>query len=213
MTLVPTRAQVAIEQVILFCEGIFAQAFGSKEAARKFLPLLMTLFIFIVVANQFSLVPLVSQIVLGEKSLIRLPTSDLSQTVMLSLMVVIVSHVIAFRMAPLKHLGSYIRIGAVLKIRSPKDVGTAILELFLGMLDIAGELAKVISLACRLFGNIFAGEVMVAVIIGLSVYTSYIVPIPFMLLSLFSGFVQAFVFMLLATQFIATTYKTYAVRS
>ena len=63
--------------------------------------------------------------------------------------------------------------------------------------------AKVVSLSARLFGNIFAGNVMVAVVIGLSAFTQFIVPLPFIVLSVFSGLIQAFVFMLLSIQFIA----------
>jgi F-type H+-transporting ATPase subunit a len=69
-------------------------------------------------------------------------------------------------------------------------------------------MAKVISVSCRLFGNLFAGDVMVAVIISLSKFTEFIVPIPFLFLGIFSGFVQAFVFTLLSLQFVSSTYNT-----
>ena len=55
-------------------------------------------------------------------------------------------------------------------------------------MDIVGEFAKIVSLAARLFGNVFAGEVMVAVISGLSAYTQFVVPLPFYVLSIFSGY-------------------------
>jgi F-type H+-transporting ATPase subunit a len=83
------------------------------------------------------------------------------------------------------------------------DFFTAFVEAFVGLLNIVGEMAKVVSLAARLFGNVFAGNVMVVVIIGLSAFTQFLVPIPFLVLSIFSGLVQAFVFTLLSIQFIA----------
>jgi F-type H+-transporting ATPase subunit a len=92
-----------------------------------------------------------------------------------------------------------------LKIRSPKQAFDAVLGLFLGALDIIGEFAKVLSLSGRLFGNLFAGDVMVAVIISLASFTQFIVPIPFMFLSIFSGIVQAAVFTMLSILFIAGT--------
>jgi F-type H+-transporting ATPase subunit a len=208
MGVVPSRLQVVLEILLEFVRTQLENAFGSKEKAAKFLPMVLTLLLFITVANQFSLVPLVSQIVVGGENLFRVPTSDLSQTFALSLMVVGLAHVLALRIAPVRHVGNFVKIGALLKVRSPKDLGNALLEVFLGVMDIIGEIAKVVSLSCRLFGNVFAGEVMVAVIAGLSAYTQFIVPIPFLVLSIFSGFVQAFVFMLLTVQFIASTVKS-----
>jgi F-type H+-transporting ATPase subunit a len=67
-------------------------------------------------------------------------------------------------------------------------------------MDIVSELAKIISISARLFGNIIAGEIIAAVMIFL---VPYFVPIPFFILSLFSGLIQAFVFALLSLQFIS----------
>jgi len=67
-------------------------------------------------------------------------------------------------------------------------------------MDIVSELAKIISISARLFGNIIAGEIIGIVMIFL---VPYFVPIPFFILSLFSGLIQAFVFALLSLLFIA----------
>ncbi|MBM3205013.1 F0F1 ATP synthase subunit A [Candidatus Uhrbacteria bacterium] len=213
ISLIPGRVQAGLEMLVNFVLELLERSFGSREAARTFFPFLMTVLLFIVVANQFSVVPFVSQLVAGEKPLLRLPTADLSQTLLLALFVIGLSHVLALRMSPLKHIGAFIKLKPFLNIRRVRDIPQALLDFFLGLLDIVGELAKVISLACRLFGNIFAGEVMVAVIAGLTTLTAFVVPIPFMVLSIFSGFIQAFVFLLLSTQFIAGTYKSYYVES
>lgn len=207
MGIVPTRIQSLLEVIF---EYIFSQieiAFGSKERAQKFFPLFMTMLLFITVANQFALIPLVASIMYGETPLLRTATSDLSLTIALALLVVIMAHVIALSISPIKHIGNFIKIGSFLKVRSFGDLGNAILEFALGLLDIVSEFAKILSLSCRLFGNIFAGEVMVAVIASLTIWTTFIVPIPFIFLSLFSGFVQAFVFTLLSIQFIAGTVR------
>jgi len=208
LSLVPGRIQTTLEILVEYLMKQLEQAFGSRDRARKFFPLLMTLLIFIVVANQFSLVPLVSQIVFKGDPVFRLPTADLSGTVGLALLILFIAHFIAFSIRPLKHVGGFIKIESILKIRSLKDIPQALLDFFLGLLDIISEFAKLLSLSFRLFGNIFAGEVMVAVIAGISVYTAYIVPIPFIVLSIFSGFVQAFVFVLLSMQYIAFTIKS-----
>lgn len=201
--LVPGRLQAGFELLVEFMLDRVDSAFGDKKTARKFFPLLMTCLLFILIANQFSLIPLVGNIVAGNVPVLRSPTSDLAMTLALSLFIVGLANVLAFSIAPLHHLGSFIKIAPLFRVRSVGEFARAFLDFLLGFLDIISECAKVISLGGRLFGNIFAGEVMVAVIAGLSTYTQFLAPIPFIFLSVFSGIVQAFVFVLLATQFIA----------
>lgn len=200
---VPTRMQLMLEMLSDFMLEQLRGAFGSEEKARKFYPLIMSLLLFIAVANQFSVVPLVSNIIVGEGHLFRLPTSDLTLTLTLSFMVLALANGLAFSISPLRHIGKFIRITPLLQARSGAAVAQGLLDLFLGVLDIIGELGKLLSLAFRLFGNVFAGELMVGIIASLSVFTSFIVPIPFIVLSMFSGVVQAFVFVFLTIQFIA----------
>lgn len=207
-SIIPSKIQTLFEAIFDYIDNQLTVAFGSKEDGRKFFPLITTLLLYIAVSNQLSILPILFQFTYDDKPLFRLATSDLSQTVALSLMVVGLSHFLALSMAPLKHIGNYIKLGSILKIRSYKDIGTVILDLFLGILDIIGELAKIMSLSCRLFGNLFAGDVMYAVIVSLSVFTSFVVPFPFIAISFFGGFVQAFVFMLLSMQFISGQYVT-----
>lgn len=205
---IPSKLQIAVELIVGFMFEQLEQAFGSKKKAEVFLPWLLTFLIFITVANQFSLVPLVGQVVLKDKaSIFRTATSDLSLTLALGACAVIFAHAMAIYARPLGHISNFFPIHELFKARSFSDLFNAGLNLFLGFLDIVGEIAKVMSLSFRLFGNIFAGEVIIAIIAGLSVYTSYLVPIPFLALSIFSGFVQAFVFTILSTQFIAATLK------
>ncbi len=206
----PGRLQAFMELLFEYIDNQLLQAFGDHTRARKFFPLIMTLLLFIAIANQLSVFPLIFQVLVEDKPLLRLATSDLSQTLTLGLVVVILSHIVALSMAPLKHIGNYFRIGAILAIRSPKDIGNALIEVFLGIMDLIGELSKIISISCRLFGNLFAGDVMVAVIVSLSAFTQFIVPMPFIFLGIFSGFVQALVFSLLSIQFIAGLVNTAA---
>lgn len=205
ISLVPGRIQTAFEFVTEFLMGQLEPAFQDRKRAEKFFPLLMTSLLFILIANQFSLIPLVDNILVGDVHLFRSPTSDLAMTLSLSLFIVGLANVLAFSISPLHHIGSFIRIAPIFKARSVGQLAQALLDFLLGLLDIISESAKVLSLSGRLFGNIFAGEVMVAVISGLSVYTQFFAPIPFYFLSAFSGLIQAFVFVLLSTQFIASS--------
>lgn len=199
-SIIPTRIQVAFEMVTEYIMEQLETAFGSKKQAEDFYPFFMTMLLFIVVANQFMLVPFVFEITAGGADLFRQPTSDLAQPLALSLLIAVISNLMALRISPIRHLSNFIAIGPFLKARSIGDFLNACVGFFIGLLNIVGEFAKVVSLAARLFGNVFAGNVMVAVITGLA---SFIAPMPFILLSVFSGFVQAFVFMLLSIQFVS----------
>ena len=71
---------------------------------------------------------------------------------------------------------------------------------FLGLMDIISEIAKIISLSFRLFGNMFAGQILATVVIGL---VPYIIPIPFALLGVLTAFIQAAVFSILVLIFMS----------
>ncbi|MEI7512204.1 MAG: FoF1 ATP synthase subunit a [Candidatus Uhrbacteria bacterium] len=208
-SVIPTRFQVAMEAFMDFMMNLFTGAFGSEERARAFSPLLLSIMIFIAVANQMSFVPFVNQIVLGEHRLFRLPTTDLSATIALALLVFLIAHGIAFSVAPLRHVGDYIRVGHLFHAKTGSQRMLAVIEILLGPLELLSEIAKVLSLSCRLFGNIFAGEVMVGIITGLSTYSQFFVVWPVNLLGILVGFVQAFVFTLLSTLLIANTIRPY----
>ena len=209
LSLVPGRTQVAMEGLLTFFYDGLVDAYGSEKRAAKHLPLILGLFLFIMIANQFTIIPFVQTIMTeGGDPFFRNPTAHFSLPIALALIVFGVSHVIAFTTAPIKHIGNFIKIGMFLKVRSVKDFLNALLENFLAILDIIGEVAKVVSLAARLFGNVFAGGVMVAVITGLSAYTQFVVPLPFWVLSIFSGFIQALVFAILAMAFISGMAKS-----
>jgi F-type H+-transporting ATPase subunit a len=116
---------------------------------------------------------------------VRAAATDLNLTIGLALLVVLWSHVIGFR-----RLGpKYARRFAL-----PVITGMSIIDLFVGVLEFISEFAKIISLSFRLFGNIFAGQVLLFVMAFL---VSFLLPLPFMGLELFVGFMQAFVFAIL----------------
>jgi len=209
LKLIPSRTQVAMEGLLTFFYSGLVDAYGSEKRAQKHLPLILGLFLFIVIANQFTIIPFVQSMITDDGTfLFRNPTSHFSLPIALAIIVFLVSHIIAFTTAPIKHIGNFIKIGMFFKVRSFKDLANALLENFLAILDIVGEFAKVVSLSARLFGNVFAGSVMIAVITGLSTYTQFIVPLPFWILSIFSGFIQALVFAILAMSFISGMAKS-----
>lgn len=192
----PSRPQMMLETVIGtaydFVKGI------TPSNAMEFFPLVMALLIFIVASNWFGLIPGITGIGLehvveehGEKQtlfthLFRPGTADLNTTIALSLI-----SVVAIQYYGIKHLGlRYFK--KYINFSSP-------INFFVGFLEVVSEIGKIISFAFRLFGNVFAGEVLLAV---MGMLIPIIVPIPFYLLEVFVGFIQGFVFFMLTLVFI-----------
>ncbi len=199
--LVPGRFQMGMELVVGglydFFNGIFA---NNDKTTRKFFPLLATLFIFIMLSNWMGLLPGVGTIMIpgihnGHEMmlpLLRSMNSDVNMTLVFAVVSVIFTQLVGFvTLGILPHMGKYI----VMPWKKPYGIGT-----FVGLLELIGEVAKVISFAFRLFGNIFAGEVLLVVISSL---VPYLVPVPFMGLELFVGVIQALVFAMLTAVFIS----------
>lgn len=187
----PGRFQMTIEAVIEGLLDFFETVAGSREAARRFFPIVATIFIFVLLSNWAGIVPGVGSIGFrevhnGEESfapLFRSVFSDLNMTLALALIAVSLSHVFGLATVGIKeHLGKFIML------KSP-------IAAFTGVLEIVSEFSKIVSLSFRLFGNIFAGEVLLTIMAFL---IPYVVPVPFLGLELFVGFIQALIFATLA---------------
>lgn len=208
--LIPNRLQAGFEMLVEFMMEILEQAYGSRERARKYFGFFMTIFIFLAVMNQFAILPIVNNFMVhtlnGDIHLFRISTSDWSMTLAFGLMTVIASHAIALTINPIGHIGNYIRLKDFFHIKSLSDLMMAFINFFIGLIEIIGELARPISLSARLFGNIYAGELMIVVIAGIvSPITNYFFPMPFYALGIFVGLIQAYVFTLLSMFFMAIT--------
>jgi F-type H+-transporting ATPase subunit a len=94
------------------------------------------------------------------------------------------------------HANKFIQLGTLVKSfrKGPVAIFTACVEMIVGVIEIASEVSKVFSLSLRLFGNIFAGEVLISVIGSIAIL---LVPAPFMLLEILVGLIQAAVFSIL----------------
>jgi F-type H+-transporting ATPase subunit a len=208
-SIIPSKLQVVFELPFVWLKENIMSAFGSKKDAEKLTPIFLSLFLVFLFANQLSIIPLIMDITANfdgtTASLFKVPTSDFNLPIAMALIVVVLVNMIALVTSPLKHIGSFIKIMPILKSRSIGEFANSLLEFFLGLLDIITEVAKVISLSARLFGNVFAGELMIVIITYIASFTNFIVPIPFIVLSVFSGLVQAMVFPLLSIQYMAGT--------
>ncbi len=191
MALVPRGAQNVAEIVIEGSLGLMESVLGTRKKAEQYLPLVFTVFIFVLCSNWLGLVPGVSSIVVHEGAetvpLLRSPGSDLNFTLALAL--IVVTFVNAFGVAA---VGLRSRLAVFFNFKGP-------IEFFVGILELVSEFAKIISFSFRLFGNIFAGEVLLAIMAFLM---PYLAPLPFMFLEIFVGFIQAFIFGMLTLVFV-----------
>ena len=188
MKMVPTGLQTIAELLVGALHDFFTSVTGHY--IETFVPLIASLFLFIITANWMGLLPGFSTIGFyhGKEftPLLRGATSDLNTTISLALIAVLAIQYFGFKIVG-PHYGK--------KFLNFKDP----LSFFLGILESLSEVSRVISFAFRLFGNVFAGEVLLAVIAFLM---PFIAPLPFLTLELFVGFIQALVFSMLTAVFL-----------
>lgn len=189
---IPDKLQTIVELVVGGLYSFFQSINGEKT--KTFFPLTATIFFFILFTNLTELLPGMNSITVNISQnhhhesvpLLRAPSTDLNFTLALAIVAVFF-----IQWYGLKNLGlGY--IGKFINLRSPA-------EFFVGILEIISEVSRIISFAFRLFGNIFAGEVLLTVIAFL---IPLIAPLPFLALELFVGFVQALVFSMLTAVFL-----------
>lgn len=195
-SLVPKGIYNAVEGIFEVLLNFMDTVTADRKKSIRFFPLVATLFIFIMASNWFGLFPGIGTIGFWEEHqtfvpLFRSANSDLNSTLALALISVIATQIFGIVILGFfQHLKKYIHWNPI--------------KLFIGMLEMLGEIAKMLSFSFRLFGNIFAGEVLLTVV---AVLIPFIAPLPFYFLELFVGFIQALVFAMLTLVFlqIATT--------
>ncbi len=193
----PGKLQNASEYFLEKLLGYFDQVTGDRKKTIGFLPIVGAIFFFILLSNWLGLLPGTGSITVGHSMLLRPANTDLNLTVAMALVSVIGSHIFGFvTIGFFTHLGKFIQVKGIIKSlkHGPIAIFTALIEFAVGLLEIISEFAKVLSLSLRLFGNIFAGEVLISVI---SALLAAVAPTPFMLLELLVGIIQASVFAML----------------
>lgn len=175
VSMVPKTIQNVFEVIISGLEGFMVSITG--EEGRKSFPLLLTIFLFVLVGNLFGLIP-------GFYP----PTAQINTTVSLAIIAVTWSHVIGIKMHGIKYIKHF--LGPV----------PALMPLFL-IIEIIGHLARVLSLTLRLFGNMMGHELVVGILLMLA--GQFLVPLPIMAMGILVALIQAIVFFLLPTMYIA----------
>jgi len=194
LKLQPGGLQNATEMVYESALDLVSQITGDKKKANKIFPLVGALLIYLVLANLISLIPGLTSITYEGKSIFRSPTSDFNTTFGLALAMVVLINLISIRKQGFfSYLGGFFKFKElILSFRKGAgEVAIAFINFFIGLLDVISEFAKIISLSLRLFGNIFAGEVLAVIILG---GLAYILPSAWTAMNILTGVVQALVF-------------------
>lgn len=190
LTLIPVNPLQNIAESIIETFYGLAESVG-QQAVSKIFPYFMTFFLFILFANWSGLIPGVGSIGFfhGHElvPLFRGATSDLNTTLGLALVSAVATHLLSIQTIGLKdYVSRYLSFNPI--------------NLFIGVLEIISELTKIVSLSFRLFGNIYAGEV---VLLTVSSIFAFMFPLPFLMLEVIVGIVQALVFSMLTMVFMA----------
>lgn len=204
-SLIPRGLQNFAEALLEFMLDFMDRVTGNRKQSLKFLPAIGALFLFILVSNWMGLIPGTGSIgrwlsVHGHIELVpimRPANADLNMTLAMAVFSVILSHIVGIvTIGFFKYANKFIKIGDLVKSFSKGGTAimVAVVELGVGLIELSSEIAKMLSLSLRLFGNIFAGEVLLTVLAGIIAYG---LPLPFMFLELLVGLIQALVFSML----------------
>ncbi len=195
MSLVPRGVQNALEALLEAWLKLIDPVTNSRTQTLAFFPIVTSIFVYVALSNLVELVPGLGTVGLyGEHEgrvalipFIRSSSADLNFTIGLALFTMAATWVFGIRTRGVGgHLGKFFNFS------NP-------LNMFVGLLEFVGEFARIISFSFRLFGNIFAGEVLLIVVASLA---PVIAGLPFLFLELFVGLVQALVFAMLALVFL-----------
>lgn len=177
-------------------EGLYATVESivqDKQMARRLAPLPITLFFFIIIQYWLGIIPIVGPITIDGVPLLRGMAADLNTTFALAIITMVAAQLYAIKVH-----GFFGNAGRYL--RNPiKDPAGA----FEGVLELIAEFSRLVGLSLRLFGNVFAGEVLLIMIAMLTSYAAPLALPPFYIFELFIGGIQAYIFFMLTTVFIA----------
>jgi F-type H+-transporting ATPase subunit a len=166
---------------------------GDRKIAKTLAPLPITLFLFIITQYYMGILPFVGPITFNGVPLFRGFAADLNTTFGLAIVTLVTAQIYAIKVH-----GFFGNAGRYL--RNPfKDPAGA----FEGVLELIAEFSRTVALSLRLFGNVFAGEVLLVMVAFLTKYFAVAALPPFYIFELFIGGIQAYIFFMLTTVFIS----------
>lgn len=206
---IPNKIQHIFEILLEGSLSLCDQVTNDRKITEKIFPLVFSIFIFILINNWIGIFPFIGSIgyILNEAGysvfvpLFRGGTADINTTLTLGIISVIGSNIFGIITLGLwKTLNKYVKLeelGSIVKKvkKDPSVLIIAPISFFVGIIEFIGEIAKIASLSFRLFGNIFAGEVLLS---SMATIFAFILPTPFLFLEVFIGLIQALIFSLLS---------------
>jgi F-type H+-transporting ATPase subunit a len=176
-----------------FIINLLATALNSRKKAIQYAPFFVTTFFFIFMSNWLGLLPGVGLAINnGESPLFRPFTADFNGTLAMAVVMIVIVQVLAIRESSLlKHLGHYFQ-GS---FKNPMTIILGIIELF-------SELTRMLSLALRLFLNVVIGEILISVFSYLGGTVAPVAALPFTLMEIFVGILQAYIFVMLCASYL-----------
>jgi len=191
LSLIPGKLQAGVEWLFEGVLDYMSETLEDEKIARKFFPLIMTIFLFVLVANLLAFLPGVGSILIsygGETvPLLRAPAADLNMTLALAIIAFLTIEITGVTILGFFKYGS-----KYVNFSSP-------VNFVVGIIELLSNVGRLISFSFRLFGNVFAGEVMIAVALY---FVAYLLPVPLMAFEVFVAFIQAVVFSMLTLFFI-----------
>jgi len=179
LEVIPTKAQAIAESIMKFFTGNLSEV----KNGEKHIPIVASLFLFILTANLMGQLPL--RLIHLKHGELASPTNDINLTAALAVLVLLYYLFQGFKEKGFRYIYH----------------GFSITGIITTLVDILEMITRPLSLALRLFANILAGEILVSVVLGLFAFGA---PIPVMLFEIFVAFIQAFVFMMLTIAYITS---------
>jgi F-type H+-transporting ATPase subunit a len=212
MKLIPGRLQSIFESILQYIYDLVVSIAGEK-LGRTFFPLIATIFLFVGCNAWLALIPGYGSLLLntseGHIELIRGANTDLNTTLALALITFSISEFMGFKRLGLGYLKKFFPLGGMIngfKLLFKMKIGQGLLgllsgfvEFFTGIIELLGDIIRIISLSFRLFGNMTAGEIL---LVSVAFLVPYLVPMVFYGLEVLVGYIQALVFSSLAIVYI-----------
>ncbi|MCD4760579.1 F0F1 ATP synthase subunit A [bacterium] len=197
---VPSKFQSFMETVVEGAYGMMDMVTNDRKKSERIFPVIFSLFIFVLINNWLGLFPGLGSITYNGTALFRGGTADLNTTLALGLFSVIAANIFGIIVVGgWTWFNKFINLKTMMDIprKFTKEPTVALINpinFFVGLVEVISEVAKIASLSFRLFGNVFAGEVLLA---SIAAMVAYGVPLPFMFLELIVGIIQALIFSIL----------------
>lgn len=180
-----------------FITNLVENSFNDKAKGRKYVPFFVTIFFFVLLNNWLGLAPGTAEaLAIGETPVLRAFTADLNGTLALGGIMMAFIYAVS-----IKELGGVKKYFRHFFIGSPLNP----LYLVIGLLEILTDLTRVFSLSLRLFLNVTIGEIIIAVAVFLGGAVAPILALPFTMVELFVGALQAYIFTVLGLMYLSIT--------